>query len=138
MLEEINDHQWIVILIPIIHFVRRLLIGLTLVLSPSNFWVQLATQMFVSSAFIILVGWVQPFDSRLANRMEMFTECVTLGTLYLLLVFTDFVPLPETRYSMGFVFIALIMIFAAVHIGVLVKMSYLSLRSYIIKKYVRR
>ena len=120
------------------YFVRRLLIGMTIVLSPNNFWMQLAPQMLISTFYIIIVGWVQPFESKLANRLETFTECITLGTLYLLMLFTDFVPESETRYALGFVFIALVLLFAAVHMTVLVIVSYKSLRSCIIKRYVRR
>ena len=94
--------------------------------------------MFISTFYIIVVGWVQPFESKLANRLETFTECITLGTLYLLMLFTDFVPESETRYAMGFVFIALVLLFAAVHLTVLAIESFKSLRSCIIRRYVRR
>ena len=76
--------------------------------------------MAVSTACIIVVGWYMPYDSLKANRLELFTECVTLGVLYTLIMFTDFVSDPETRYSCGKVFMALMVLYTVVHVYLLV------------------
>ena len=73
----------------------------------------------ISTAFIIVVGWYRPFDSIKANRLELFTECATMGVCYCLMLFTDFVGEPETRYSCGNFFIFVVILYAVVHISVL-------------------
>ena len=47
---------------------------------------------------------VMPFEDPLLNYMELFNESSLLVTSYFLLTFTDFVPEPETRYTIGWVF----------------------------------
>ena len=76
--------------------------------------------MLISTVFIIVVGWFKPFDSLRSNRLELFTECVTLGVLYTLIMFTDFVGDPETRYTCGKVFMALMLLYTVVHVSLLV------------------
>ena len=75
--------------------------------------------MMISTAFIIVVGWFRPFDSSKANKLEMFTECVTMGVCYCLMLFTDFVGDPETRFKCGNFFIAIVILYAVVHLSVL-------------------
>ena len=77
-------------------------------------------QIVVSTACIIVVGWYMPYDSLRANRLELFTECVTLCVLYSLIMFTDFVGDPETRYTCGKVFMALMVLYTVVHVSLLV------------------
>ena len=64
--------------------------------------------MVFSSANICFVGLFQVYENQRANRLEIFSEVITLCTLYLLLLFTDFVPPSRTRYNIGFFFIALV------------------------------
>ena len=51
--------------------------------------------------------------------METFNELVTMGTIYLLMLFTDFVPRPEERHLSGFFLIGLVSVYALVHVGLL-------------------
>jgi hypothetical protein len=50
----------------------------------------------------------EPFRYVSYRRLEFFNEACTLSWCHLLVVFTDFVPDPQRRYDMGFVFICLI------------------------------
>ena len=52
-------------------------------------------------ALIIFIGWHRPLDSRFANNMELFNEVTTLGSLYLVMCFTNFVWDPVTRSICG-------------------------------------
>ena len=89
---------------------------------------QLAVQMAISTALIITIGWIRPFDSIYANRLELFNESITVGTLYTLLLFTDFVQSADGRHSCGYIFISLILVFAVVHLTLLIKASVSNLK----------
>ena len=88
---DMADNAWVVILIPIAHFLRRFLLCIVLIFSTELFWVQLAVQMALSTALIIIIGWARPFESQYLNRLELFSEYVTTCTLYTVMLFTDFV-----------------------------------------------
>ena len=45
-----------------------------------------------------------------------------------MMLFTDFVPDSKHRYKCGFIFIALIMVYLAVHLTVIAKVSGMNLR----------
>ena len=77
--------------------------------------------MAISTFYIIVVGWYRPFETWKANKLELFTEATTLGVLYCLMMFTNFVGDPEIRYSCGNIFIALILLYTAVHLAVMMK-----------------
>ena len=115
-------------MVPIVHFTRRLLLSISLVQGHDIFWVQLSVQMAVSTFFVIFVGWYMPFDTNKANRLEIFTECVTVFALYILMLFTDFVPGAETRYYCGAFFIALVIIYTLVHLTVIVHEALVNLK----------
>ena len=46
-----------------------------------------------------------------------------MGVLYTLMLFTDFVPDAKDRYMCGFIFIALILVYLAVHLSVIAVVS---------------
>ena len=74
------------------------------------------------------MGWYRPYETEKANRLELFTECVTVIALYTLMLFTDFVPAAETRYTCGAFFIALIIIYTLVHLTVIVHVAVVNLK----------
>ena len=51
-----------------------------------------------------------------------------MGVLYSLMLYTDFVPDYKHRYKCGFIFIALIMVYLAVHLSVIAKVSGMNVR----------
>ena len=94
--------------------------------------------MIVSTTFMIIVGWYRPFDTATANRLEIFTECITLGVLYTLMLYTDFVPEAADRYTCGPIFIALIMVYLAVHLSVIAFVAGLNARQSCRRCMIRR
>lgn len=87
---------------------------------------------------IILLWWSRPLESKFATCMETFNEVITLFTLYLLLCFSEFVPDPKVRNECGKAFIAVIILYAAVHIYFLIADVLRQLRHTIRKKYYER
>ena len=120
---EINKLQRIVVIVSGFHFMRRFLLCISLVCWREPVSIQIVLQMAFSMAYIGTVAWYRPFETALANRLEIFTECVTLGALYTLMLFTDFVPEAQTRYMCGVYFIGLLMVYLAVHLIVILRES---------------
>ena len=88
-----------------------------------------------SACLIILVGWYRPFESAFANNMEIFSEVISLWVLYLMMCFSDFVADPETRSSCGVAFMAIVGLYAGVHIFFLLANVYAKIRHLVRKKY---
>ena len=57
--------------------------------------------MFISQTVIIIVGLSMPFHLRINRRNEYFNEVTIMICAYHYFCFTNFVPEPETRYTVG-------------------------------------
>jgi len=130
--------EWGVMLVSLAFFVRRSLLCLTLVFWYEFFWGQVAIQLMITLAMIILVGWTQPFDSSFANRIELFNEWIGLLILYCIMCFSDFVPDAETRNQNGVVLIGVICIHAGVHICFMLAGIFFKLKLWALRCYNRR
>ena len=93
--------------------------------------------MALSTALLIIIGWVRPFESRYLNRLELFSEYVTTCTLYTVMLFTDFVQKAEGRHFCGYIFITIVMLFALVHIGLITLSSLARVRERVHRRYLR-
>ena len=69
----------------------------------------------ISVGVIILIMWYRPLDSKFANNIETFNEVVTCWTLYLMMLFSDYVPKAEDRNTFGIAFIVVLCGYAGVH-----------------------
>jgi hypothetical protein len=58
----------------------------------------------------IYITYVKPFEIPLLNYMEVFNEVCVLIATYHLFLFTDFVPDPELRYTIGWSIIGVTLI----------------------------
>jgi len=105
-----------VLLYTLVFFARRLAMALTLIMWHNFFWGQIAVQFGVVTFGIILLQLGQPMETSFANSRETFNEYFNLHILYLLMTFTPFVPEPETRHSLGFVYIIEVCLFVAIHL----------------------
>ena len=94
--------------------------------------------MAISTFYIIVVGWYRPFETWKANKLELFTETITLGVLDCLMMFTNFVSDPETRYSCGNLFIAVILLYTAVHLAVMMNGLLSQMKACYRRRYQRR
>ena len=65
---------------------------------------------------VIYLVWFKPMEAPLANKIEVMNECTIIVLLYGLMCFTDFVPNPETRSSVGYVYMGVITTNIGVHI----------------------
>ena len=93
----------------------------------------------MTSVFVlILLWWSRPLESKFATCMETFNEIITLLTLYLLMCFSDWVADPLIRNECGKAFIAVVILYAAVHIYFLLADVLGKIRHSIRKKYYTR
>ena len=76
---------------------------------------------------IIYIQLAKPLETKLANRLETFTELMTLFLLYTMMSFTD-VEKSEMRYEYGKVFIGTICTYVAVHVYLIAKNTYYKVR----------
>ena len=135
--QERETSQWVVILVPLSFFVRRMTMSLVLVFWHDFLWGQLALQLYLSIFILIFIGWTRPLDSDFANNMELFNEVIGILSMYCLMLFSDFVGDPEARAVCGYGFIGIVCIFALVHIFILIQDTCSSLYQAIRRKYYK-
>lgn len=61
-----------------------------------------------------------PLESKTATKIEVFNEQTCFMLLYGLMLFSDFVASPETRYSVGWLYIAVVASNILVHASILI------------------
>ena len=116
-----RQSQWVILLVPLSYFLRRIAMCLCLVFWIEFFWGQIAVQIMATVFVIILLQWSRPLESNFATNMETFNEVITLLVIYLLMCFSDFVGDPTMRNECGKAFIAIVIFYALVHITLLFK-----------------
>jgi len=110
-----EDGKWVVIILPVSYFVRRLAFVLVLVFWYEFLWGQIAIMTMLSVAMIIFINWWKPMESRFMSNMETFNECIALCTIYLMMSMSDAVPDAELRNNYGQFFIAVLCLYLGVH-----------------------
>ena len=87
---------------------------------------------------VIYLYHVKPLESPFAIKMEVFNECTLVCLSYGLMLFTDFVPDPEVRYTIGWYYMTGSLGNIAVHLCFLIHASYKLIRRKVRKKlYIR-
>jgi len=72
--------------------------------------------MMISVFMIMYLFWYRPLDSVFALRMEVMNETTLTFLYYGMLCFTDFVPEPETRSLLGFIYMGVSLVNILVHL----------------------
>ena len=84
-------------------------------------WAQLAIQMAISLVVAIYLGHSKPIDSPFSNRIELMNECTILVLTYAQMHLTDYIPEPETRNGIGYVYIKIVLANTTVHLVILIR-----------------
>jgi len=79
-----------VVLYPLYFMVRRLLLGLTIVLLDQTVIWQVAMKTASVIANVILVGQIMPFTDHSKYKMEFVNEVLVMFVLYHMIIFTPF------------------------------------------------
>ena len=99
-----HNPKW-AIFYPLMMLLRRLGLILTIFLTPDFVWLQLAVQFASTTTSVIYLLLLWPLKSNGETVLEVFNEVILFLLIYHLICFTDFVPKPETRYTMGYSYI---------------------------------
>ena len=95
------------ILVPALHFMKRLLFVSLVVVAPEFIWLLVALLNFTALSSASFTLWYMPFDGRRANLFSVFDDVTLLLLTYLLWSFSDLFDDPVLRNNLGFVFIAI-------------------------------
>lgn len=77
---------------------------------------------------IIYLGHKWPFDSPFSTKMEIFNECTNLILIYHMMMFTDWVYDPATRYVIGYGVISVVVGNISTHFSFLMRSTVRSLK----------
>ena len=89
---------------------RRLIMVILIIIFINYSYAQVMLITFTSSLVMIFQGWFSPYKDPIVNRLELFNEAMIVINTYFLFLYTDFVPSPEDRYTMGWANIGLLSI----------------------------
>ena len=81
--------------------------------------------------------WYKPLDGPKENRFSIFNDYSLLLLTYLLWGFTDFLDDPVFRYELGYVFIAIICINVAVHLIILIKGTFYTIKVKLLRRCIK-
>ena len=95
---------------------RRLLFAIVIVLIDFQVVLQLAQTSMSGLALLTYIIMWQPMESRLFNNLAVFNELMLLLFGYQMYLFTDFIPVPETRYFFGKILLYLLYFNVAVNL----------------------
>ena len=83
---------------------------------------------------VIFLTYFEPMESRFTNRMEVFNECTCIVLMYHIMCFSDFVPNPATRSSIGISFIVTIFSNVFVHLYFMFKDNFVRIKQKVMRK----
>ena len=88
--------------------------------------------LFMSSVFVIIAAfYIKARNTKFDQRMDIFNEIKLIVVMYHMILFTDFVPDPETRYQIGFSCAGALIIGTAVNMFMLFVSPIILIRRYI-------
>jgi hypothetical protein len=82
---------------------RRFLIGVLCVFSRKSLFFQISGLVFNIIFATIVAGNTQCMEDKRLNTIEYFNETMIMMVMYCLICFTDFLPDPETKSTIGLV-----------------------------------
>lgn len=96
------------VLFPFVFMLRRLLYASILVFWSQQNYFQIQTIIFKCSLIMIYTGYFRPFSKRLSNWIELMNDALTVLCSYFLIIFSNVVSDPYTRYVSGWPLIGLV------------------------------
>jgi hypothetical protein len=76
--------------------------------------------VFLNQFCLMFYAGVYPYDSYLKNRNEVFNEVIMMILTYHILLFTEFINEPSTRYEIGKSFLGFLALLITVNLIILV------------------
>jgi hypothetical protein len=107
----------IVLLYPSVTMIRKLWLIVTVVFMQGMPIFSIFAVNFQAHVMLVIVGYLWPFRSNVANKMGLFNEVCVLLTNYHLFLFTDFLPNPDLREKIGLSLIVVTCMSILVNLG---------------------
>ena len=105
---------------PFFFVIRRLAFVFAVIYMKDFLWGQIMTMFTCCIIMVIYLNYVWPFVDDILTKLELFNEIISIMLLYVMFTFTDWVPLAETRYYIGWVFITIIVAHLMTHMFLLI------------------
>ena len=90
--------------------IRRAIIAVVVVFATHVLWLQLVVTIWSSIVIMITAGYTRARLSTFDRKMDIFNEIKLLMVTYHIMMFTPFVPDPETKWRIGYSCSAVIVI----------------------------
>ena len=116
------------LIFPFFFVLRRILFVVSAIVFSNFLWMQLAIQFLTCTASVIYLLHAWPFDERKFTILEVINEITAIFLMYCCFTFTDWVPLAETRYLCGWIFIVIISTNLSFHVYGLCKNKVMTCR----------
>ena len=120
---------------PLVFILRRLIFVFFVIMMGYFVWAQIAVQFACCTFMIIYYGHFWPFEEHTLTKLEVFNEIIIMGSAYFMLAYTDWIPRAETRYTMGWYFIGLILVHLGFHMSLLIHNTFTSCKQKARKNY---
>ena len=120
MNKEFKTQKWVILFIPVMYFLRRILLVISCIYMFDFVYGQIAIQYAISLTMMIFISTTKPFISKRANTIEILSELAIVCILCTLLCCSDFVPEAETRNEVGKIFIGIVAAYLFMHVSILV------------------
>ena len=106
-----------VLLQPVWFYLRRIIIGVAVVFLNENAVWQFLLLIFTVLVQMIVLGILEPFESRSRVRQEILDESVVMVVLYHFMCFSDFVPDVTARLLLGYSLITFVVVWLLGRLG---------------------
>ena len=137
-LDMAADKRKSALIFPFLFITRRLTFMASVIFMAHFTWSQIAIQFAASFIMIIYFGFVWPFESVSITRLEIFNELISILLCYFMLTFTDWIPKPEIRYMMGWLFILVICLHLGTHMSIMIYNTYTTAKLKAKEKYKKK
>lgn len=108
------------VLFPSIFMLRRVLYAGMMIYWVEQSYFQIQFMIFKCSLCMLYVGYFRPFKSSFVNSLELTNEYMTLLCSYSLIMFSQIVHDPETRYLCGWQIIFLVLLILAINMSIII------------------
>ena len=105
----------VMLLVPTVFVYRRLIFISSIILLGDNIFFLILIQISMVQFQLFVLHSLRVFESKVALWKQTQDECTYLLLLYVLICFNDFVPDPELRSQLGYVYISIMFSNIGVH-----------------------
>ena len=111
-----------------IEYMRKILLACVVVFTQTHLWLQIFV-IYNSSIFLIIAsGYIKVRKTKFGDRMDKFNEIKIIFIVYHLMLFTMFVPNPETKFQIGYSCAIVVVVGTVVNMSELISNSFRLMR----------